>query len=63
MTADMGVSDEAAAPLLPAASHIHQSEPHVMQPVRTNTLYSNKKNTVPDLRHTGSNMVAPLRET
>lgn len=44
MTADVGVSDEAAAPLLPAARHIHQSEPHVMQSVRINTLYSNKGN-------------------
>lgn len=63
MTADMGVSDEAAAPFLPAARHIHHNEPHVMQPVWINTLYSDKDNTVSDPRHSGSSMVSPLRET
>lgn len=60
MIADMGVLDEAPAPLLLAARHIHQREPHVMQPVRINTLYSKQENIVPDLRHSASNMVAPL---
>lgn len=40
MRTDVGVPDESASPLLPAARLINQSQPNMVQPVRIDVLYT-----------------------